>query len=339
MGRNGGNNTPNCPTSVVILGAKSPGAVPGLAELEGDAEFQVATSVQELETVLPGAEILLGWDFRADELTQAWPAAAKLRWVHWCGAGVDAILFPALVRSDVILTNARGVFDRAMAEYTLGLILAFAKGFPETMAAQAKAKWHYRLTERIEASRVLVVGVGSIGRTIARLLSVAGLRVEGVGRTARSNDPDFETVHAVSALDQLLPTADYVVSVLPLTRETRDLFSTDQFNAMRSHARFINLGRGATVNEHALIRALEDGEIAGAALDVFCTEPLPPTDALWSAPNLIISPHMSGDFEGFEAVVAAQFVDNFKRYKLGERLRNVVDKRAGFVAGREPRRS
>lgn len=334
MDRDGGISNPTRPMRVVIHGAESPGAVPGLAELEGEAEFQVATSVQELEAALPGAEVVLGWDFRAGELARAWPVATSLRWIHWCGAGVDAILFPALARSDVMLTNARGVFDRAMAEYVLGLMLAFAKAIPETMAAQARAEWHYRLTERIEGSRVLVVGVGSIGRTIARLLCAAGLRVEGVGRTERPHDPDFEAVHAISALDRLLPTADYVVSVLPLTTQTRDRFSTAQFKAMKSQARFINLGRGATVDEQALIGALEAGEIAGAALDVFRTEPLPSTDALWSAPNLIVSPHMSGDFVGYKSVVAAQFIDNFKRFKRGEPLCNVVDKQAGFVTGR-----
>ncbi|MGI9333027.1 MAG: D-2-hydroxyacid dehydrogenase [Gammaproteobacteria bacterium] len=324
-------NNPRPPSKVVIHGAERPGAVPGLEALAGEAEFQVAGTVQELEAVLPGAEILLGWNFRASEIEQAWPSATGLRWIHWCGAGVDAILFPALARSEVVLTNARGVFDRAMAEYALGLILAFAKAFPETMAAQARAEWQYKLTQRIEGARVLVVGVGSIGRTIARLLGAVGLQVDGVGRTARSEDPDFRSVHAVSELNRWLPAADYVINILPLTRETQDLFCADRFKAMKPSARFINLGRGATVDEPALVRALEAGEIAGAALDVFRTEPLPPTDALWSAPNLIVSPHMSGDFKGYESVIVAQFVDNFGRFRRAQRLRNVVDKQAGFV--------
>jgi phosphoglycerate dehydrogenase-like enzyme len=293
--------------------------------------FRGATTVDTLRTALSEAEVLCSWSFRAREVATAWDAARTLRWIHWCGAGVDAVLFPELVRSPVVLTNARGVFDRAMSEYVLGLILAFAKGLPETLAAQAARRWHYRLTERIEGNRVLVVGVGSIGRTIAQLLHGVGMTVTGVGRTARGGDPVFGRVHAASDLLQLLPEADYVVAVVPLTADTTRMFAEREFRAMKPTARFINVGRGASVDEAALARVLEEGAIAGAALDVFEGEPLPATSPLWAAPHLIVSPHMSGDFLECRQALIQVFVDNLRRYRAGEPLRNVVDKALGYV--------
>jgi phosphoglycerate dehydrogenase-like enzyme len=305
-----------------------------LEELRGQVPavtFRHATTAEALRAALDGAEVLCSWSFRAREVATAWDAARALRWIHWGGAGVDAVLFPALVASPVVLTNARGVFDRAMAEYALGLILAFAKGLPGTLAAQAERRWHYRLTELVEGARVLIVGVGSIGRTIAGLLGRSGMTVTGVGRTARTGDPVFGHVHAAADLRRLLPEADYVVAVVPLTAETVRLFGAAEFQAMRRTARFINLGRGASVDEAALAAALREGTLAGAALDVFETEPLRETHPLWAVPNLIVSPHMSGDFLECRQALLQLFVDNLGRYRAGEPLRNVVDKARGYV--------
>ena len=172
-------------TTIVIQGAKSAEDVPGLAAIADKAQMRFAMTADELRAALPGADVLLGWDFAAGGLEEAWENAGELRWIQWTGAGVNAALFPGLAHSDVVLTNARGVFDRAMAEYTLGQIIAFAKRFHENYALQARSEWRHRMSERIEGARVLVVGVGSIGREIARLLRAVGMVVEGVGRTAR----------------------------------------------------------------------------------------------------------------------------------------------------------
>ena len=182
-------------TTIVIQGAASAEEVPGIAALAEAADLRFTMTADELRHALPGAEVLLGWDFAAGGLEEAWRSAGDLRWIHWCGAGVNAALFPGLVQSDVVLTNARGIFDRAMAEYTLGQIIAFAKRFPESYALQARGEWRHRLTERIEGARVLVVGTGSIGREIARLLRAVGMVVEGVGRGGRGGDRDFERIH------------------------------------------------------------------------------------------------------------------------------------------------
>lgn len=319
-------------TVLVVQGARRVKDVPRLEEIETEAEIRFATSADELRDALPGAEVLLGWNFRADSLQQAWASASELRWIHWGGAGVDAAMFADLVESPVQLTNARGVFDQPIAEWVLGVMLAFAKRLPQTLQAQQQAQWKYQHSEMLAGKRALVVGVGSIGRAIGRLLAAAGVEIEGVGRSARDGGEDFARIHAIDDLRALLPGADYVVLVTPLTAQTRNLFGAAEFDAMAPQARFINAGRGALVVEEELLRVLNEGGIAGAALDVFVNEPLPPDSPFWQAPNCIVSPHMSGDFAGYEAAMAQQFIDNWRRYRAGETLDNRVDKRLGFAA-------
>lgn len=317
---------------LLIQGVKAIDEVPGLEVLADQAEVRMASSVDELRAELPGTEILLGWNFRADSLREAWSHADSLRWIHWAGAGVDAAMFDELVQSDVQLTNARGVFDQPMAEWVLGMIIGFAKRFPETLASQAQCEWQHRVSERVDGKKALVVGVGSIGRAIGRLLGAVGMQVEAVGRSARSGDADFGHVYAIDELHSRLPLADYVVLITPLTAQTRGLFDAPEFDAMKSSARFINVGRGALVVEKALLSALEGGDIAGAALDVFVEEPLPGDSPFWKAPNCIVSPHMSGDYDEFEIAMAGQFIENWRRYQAGEMLNNRVDKTLGFAA-------
>ena len=318
---------------LVVQGATRIDEVPRLGELQDQAEIRFATSTDELREVLPGAGAMLGWNFRADSLREAWNSASDLRWIHWCGAGVDAAMFPELVQSDVELTNARGIFDQPMAEWVLGMILSFAKRFPQTLEFQAKCEWNHRLSETVAGKTALVVGVGSIGRAVGRLLQAAGMKVDAVGRSARGGGSDFNQIHAVDDLHAQLPQADYVILITPLTAETRNLFGAAEFASMSPHARFINIGRGALVVEPDLLAALQGGQIAGAALDVFVEEPLPADNPFWQAPNCLVSPHMSGDYFEFESAMADQFMINWARYLTGEPLNNVVDKALGFVPG------
>ena len=318
-------------TTLVIHGVESAEEIPGIDRISKNIQIHCAPDLASLQRYLPEADALLGWNFRATELREAWPSVGPLRWIQWGGAGVDAVLFPELVASNVLLTNARGVFDRAMAEYTLGLILAFGKEFPETYAAQREHRWSYRRTELAAGRSVLVVGVGSIGREITRILKRMDFVVSGVGRSARGSDPDFGQVHGVSDLNRCLAEADYVVLITPLTPKTHGLFSAAQFSAMKSSARFINLGRGELVDEVALLKALQDDQIAGAGLDVFCTEPLPAESPFWDLDNVIVSPHMSGDYRGHQEVMADIFLDNFERFQEGRELLNLIDKSLGFA--------
>lgn len=316
---------------IVVNGAAQMSDVPGLSALEHEHDIAFASDKAALAEVLAGTEVLLGWNFRGNDLHDCWPRANALKWIHWCGAGVDAVLFREFVESSVTLTNARGIFDRAMAEYVLGLMLAHAKGFVPMFANQASRTWSYRMTERIAGTRAVIFGVGSIAREVATVLDGVGVTTAGVGRTARSGVPVFGHVHAAQDAGELVAEADWVIGVLPGTDETKGHFDEAFFASMKPTARFYNIGRGSAVDEAALGAALATGAIAGAGLDVFRTEPLPEGDTLWSAPNLIVSPHVSGDYIGHREAMVDQFLENLGRFQSGEPLLNTVDKAAGYV--------
>ncbi|APU14383.1 MULTISPECIES: D-2-hydroxyacid dehydrogenase [Actinoalloteichus] len=305
--------------------------LPPSTELDQLADVRPAVAA-ELADVLPGADVLLAWDFSSGAVERAWHAVDSLRWVHTASAGVDRLLFPALLQdSDIVLTNSRGVFDQPIAEYVLGLVLAFAKDLPTTVDLQREHRWQHRETERIAGRRALVIGTGPIGRATGRLLRAAGLLVEGVGRRAREDDPDLGRVHASEDLLTALPDADFIVCAAPLTPATRGMIDAAALAAMRPDARFINVGRGALVVEDDLIAALGTGGLAGAALDVVASEPLSSDSPLWTMPGVVISPHMSGDVKGWRSELLALFLANLRRYRDGEALDNVVDKARGYV--------
>ncbi|WP_344883691.1 D-2-hydroxyacid dehydrogenase [Allokutzneria multivorans] len=284
-----------------------------------------------LAEALSGADALFVYDFLSKAVPGAWHAADRLRWVHIASAGVDPVLFPEIRDSDVVLTNSRGVFDRPIAEYVLGVLLAFAKDFARSAELQSRKRWLHRESERLTGKRALVVGTGPIGRAVAGLLSAVGVHVSGIGRRARADDPDFGTVHAADDLLEHLPEADFVIAVAPLTEHTKGMFDSRAFAAMRPTARLVNVGRGELVVTSDLVRALRDGVIAGAALDVFETEPLPQDSPLWTMENVLVSPHMSGDFVGWRDALVEVFADNFRRWRADRDLRNVVDKQLGYV--------
>lgn len=311
-----------------------PGAPDGMARVEALADVRYATS-ENLAKVLPGADVLLVWDFRSTALRGAWRAASSLRWVHAASAGVNHVLTPEVVASDIVVTNSRGVFDEPMAEYVLSLILALAKDLPTTFTHQRERLWRHRETERLGGRHVLVAGTGPIGRAIGRKLAAVGMTVTGLGRVARSTDPDLGEVVPMSSLPEVLPDADYVVLAAPLTDETRGMIDAKALAAMKPTARLINVSRGPLVVQDDLVEVLSSGRLGGAALDVFVDEPLSSASPLWRLPNVIVSPHMSGDVVGWRAELVALFVDNLSRYLDGRSLRNVVDKSRGYVREKE----
>ncbi|MGW4829943.1 D-2-hydroxyacid dehydrogenase [Amycolatopsis japonica] len=315
------------PVLAVLCGDTRP---PDMRAIEAEAVVRY-TDAAGLADALSGADAFFVYDFLSTAVPGAWHAADRLRWLHIASAGVDPVLFPGLQESDVVLTNSRGVFDGAIAEYVLGVVLAFAKDFARSWDLQKQRQWKHRESERIADRRVLVVGTGPIGRSIARMLRAAGMSVAGVGRRPREGDPDFGDVYASSELSRHLPGADYVVAVAPLTEQTKGMFDAEAFAAMKPGSRFVNVGRGELVVTSDLIAALRDGPLGGAALDVFDTEPLPVDSPLWTMENVLISPHMSGDFVGWRNTLVEVFADNFRRWRAGEPLRNVVDKQLGYV--------
>ncbi len=285
----------------------------------------------ELARALRGADVLFVYDFLTRALPGAWHAADRLRWLHMGATGVDPVMFPELQASDVLVTNTRGVFDGAIAEYVLGQILGFAKDLPGSLRLQQRHEWRHRESERVAGATALIVGTGSIGRTIARLLHAVGMSVRAVGRQARATDPDFGTVG--DDLYAELPAADYVIAIAPLTPQTRNMFDARAFAAMKPHARFVNVGRGELVVTDDLVAALSNGAISGAALDVVNPEPLPANHPLWDLPNVHITPHNSGDFIGWRREIVTVFTENFDKWLASRPLANVVDKKLGYVPG------
>lgn len=316
---------------VVVMGASSESPPPGIGVVGETVDLAFADTSADMAGVLEDADVLFAWRPRSGLLRPEWERAGELRWIQAASAGVEDLLFEELVRSPVVLTNARGVFDDAMAEYVLGLLLLFSKGLPGVLERQRRREWNPRDSEQLSGKRVLVVGVGSIGHAIGRRCKGAGMTVRGVGRTARSRDDVFGAIHGEEELAAQCAWADVIVDVLPSTPGTRRRFDDAIFGAMQSTARFVNVGRGSTVDEDALIRALGEGRIAGAALDVFEQEPLPKDSPLWDMPNVIVSPHMSADFAGWRETLVELFVENLQRYLTGRPLKNVVDKDLGYV--------
>ena len=325
-------------TRVVVLAPSDepPPGIDGATEL---ADLRFAPDLEVLRSTIADAEVVFAWRSNVDGplLPRAWELAERLAWIQAPSDGVEGLLFPELAESDVVLTNARGIFDRAVAEHTLALALAMAKGLDEYVRSQAERAWRRRDLRLLAGARLLVVGAGPIGRAVGRLAAAFEMQVRGVGRTQRS-DPDLGEVVPGEELLEHLGWADVVVNILPATPSTRRLFDAAAFAAMGSDARFVNVGRGSTVDEAALIDALRSGGIAGAALDVFEEEPLPADSPLWELPNVIITPHVAGDFAGWREAVVRRFVENLRRFRVGEPLLGVVDKRLGFPAGERPAR-
>ncbi len=321
-------------TAVVVLGAGADDPPPGIEGAADLADLRWAPGPSELAAALPGAEALFFWRAERAWLADAWGQAMDLRWIQSASDGVDGLLFPALVDSDVAVTNARGVFEEPIAEWVITAIGALATGLATSVRDGLGGRWaDERHRDRIAGSRLLVVGPGPIGRATAMRARALGMEVEAIGRRAR----DDEVLGRIGGPDDLhaaLGRADHVLDALPMAPGTERLFDAAAFAAMRPTTRFYNVGRGGTVDERALIEALRSGALAGAALDVFEQEPLPADSPLWRLPNVIVSPHICGDFDGWERVVVYLFVENLRRFVRGEPLRNPVDTVAGF--GVEP---
>jgi phosphoglycerate dehydrogenase-like enzyme len=252
-------------------------------------------------------------------------------------AGVDAILFDDLVASDVVVTNARGIFDRPISEYVLAAILAEAKQLHRSRDLQRQRTWQHRETRSIAGQQVLIIGTGGIGRATARLLRAAGMRVRGAGRHPIDDDRDFDTVVASADLVEHVDDVDHLVMAAPLTPETTGMINSAVLAAMKPGSHLINIARGPQVDEDALLAALRSGRGITATLDVFQTEPLAVDHPFWDRDDVIISPHLSGDTEGWHDRLAAQFAELASRWLQGRPLINIVDKELGYTHDHSPR--
>jgi phosphoglycerate dehydrogenase-like enzyme len=317
---------------LAVVGATADAPPPGLSpELPG-CDVRFISSPESLARDAANAEIVLAWEPWIGWLRESWGFSRHLRWIAAATVGVDWLLFPELAGSDVIVTNSAGVFDDAMAEYTLALVSGICADLHTTIRLQTKHEWRHRETTRLVGRRALILGAGGIGRAINRTLDRAGVISTCVGRHSRI-DPELGWIASLDELPRLLRDTDFVILALPLTKHTKGMFGTSELALMSPGSWLVNLGRGALVDEPALVRALQDRTIGGAALDVFTEEPLSLESPLWELPNAIISPHMSGDFRGWDLALADLFLAQLERYRSGEPLLNVVDKALGYVPG------
>jgi D-2-hydroxyacid dehydrogenase (NADP+) len=281
---------------------------------------------------LPDTDIFVGYSLRAQQL----PDAKKLKWVHSTAAGVAQLMYPELRDSGILVTNPSGIFSVPMAEHTMGLLLALVRNFPDSVRHQDRSNWGQQeiwdkpqqLTE-LNGRLLLIVGYGSIGRELARRARAFDMRVWGVTRSGKGDSAHVEKIVPASQLEAVLPEADFVVLAAPETSETKQLIGAAQIAKMKPGARLINVARGSLLDESALVRALENGALAGAALDVTGKEPLPADSPLWKAPNLFITPHTSAVSDRLWHRQAATLLELLERWFDGRELFNQVD----FVRG------
>lgn len=292
---------------------------------------RLATMRAELDRHLAETEVL----FTLALLPNLIARAPRLRWVHFISAGVDHAMTPEIARSPILMTDSSGIASGGIAEYVLGVMLMFAKRFWLYEGHRKRREWRREevIPTELHGQTVGILGVGAIGGEVARLAKAFGMRVLGARRSATQRQRgvgDVDEMLPPSALHDMLAQSDYVVIALPHTRETERIFGERELRAMKPTAHLINVGRGSVVDEPVLVRALTEGWIAGAGLDVFAREPLPPESKLWDLPNAYITPHVAGNLLGSEPRLVALFCENLRRYMAGEPLKNLVDKELGY---------
>lgn len=284
-------------------------------------ELAPCCSMEEIEAALPDAEVLFCWRFPTALLTRA----PRLRWIQAMGAGVEDMA-GAPIPPGVVLTRVEGGFGGYMSEYVLGYLLHHTLQVGRVLRQQQERRWDSFIVGRLAGKRIGIAGVGTIGREVARACRQMGMEVWGLSRSGVS-----EAVDRAFPPEQIQPFAagvDFLVDVLPVTPATERIFNAAVFRAMKPGALFLNMGRSRTVDEGALVDAVSSGHLAGAVLDVFDPEPLPPESPLWSTPGILVTPHVSGP--SVPAEVAEYFAANYRRWQAGDPLRGVVDLGRGY---------
>ena len=279
---------------------------------------------------LDQVDAALRWNLNRDGLRRVLDGAPRLRWLHSTSAGVESWPIDDLRRRGIILTNAAGVYAIPIAEWVLTAMLMIVKRAHAMHDAQREHRWARDIDlDELMGKTLLLLGTGGIGREVARRAVAFGMRIWGANRSGGTVE-DIERVVTGDDWRSLLPEADFVVVTLPLTDETRSLIGPAELELFKPAAWLINVGRGATIDEPALLEALRSGTLGGAAIDAWVEEPLPPDHAAWSTPNLIVWPHRSGSSPQNSRRGLDLFVENVRRFARGEDLLNVVDLDAGY---------
>ncbi len=308
----------------------SPATLAQIQALAPGYDVLITTDRGTIEERLNDIEIVFR-SFPMDLIAQA----PNLRWLQQWGAGVDSLMGrPEIVALEQLtITTGSGIHAVPITEHIFGLLLAFGRGIHHAVRNQARNHWQSPTWDQLfelPGKTMLLIGVGAIGERTAQIAHALGMRVLGVRRDPTVAAAGVEAMYPPDQLLDLLPQADFVVSTVPLTSATHQLIGERELRAMKSTAYLVNIGRGATVDEAALIRALQDGWIAGAGLDVCAVEPLPADSPLWAMENVIITAHYAGATPIYDARAMPIFLDNLKRYMTGQPLHNVVDKALGY---------
>ncbi len=290
------------------------------AEQKGDTPESA-----QLDEKLADAEVIYG--FPPKNIIRRAPT---LRWMQSHLAGVERFLVPEIIESPVILTSSKGIHGAQVSELALAMMLMLAKQAQSWFRLKEQKRWQPFVPQVLHAKTLGVLGLGNIGQEVARLARAFGMRVI-VLESRQIEKPEYvDLILPPERLRDLLSQGDFVVITLPLTPETRGLIGEVELKAMKPTAYLINVARGGIVDEPALIKALKEKRIAGAGLDVFGTEPLPADSVFWDLPNVIISPHIAGRREDYNALATRLFCENLERYLIGEQLLNIIDKQKGF---------
>jgi phosphoglycerate dehydrogenase-like enzyme len=278
-------------------------------------------------------DVFIGWSLRPEQFK----IAGKLKWIHSPAAAVHQLMYPELINSNVILTNSSGVHGPVVAEHAIAVILALAKRLPQAMSYQAGKIWAQELLwnehprpREIAGATVLVVGMGGIGSEFAVRAKALGMKVIAIRENPAKGAGPADAVYGPEQIDQLLPQADFVLLCTPVTPSTTCIINRERLNKMKFGAYLINVARGPLVDEPALVEALQQHRIAGAALDVFVEEPLPPESPFWSLENVLITPHTAAVTENLWERHYDLIVENMNRFLAGKPLLNEVDKKRGY---------
>lgn len=311
------------PQDLARISAAAPGSRLVSVSLEGLADGELSDVEVLLRGPLPRVIF--------DRLLARCP---RLTWVHSATAGVERVLTPAALQRGLAITNARGVFSEPIAEYVLMMILAVSRRLPQLLELQRERTWQPLEATELADVTVGVVGLGSIGRRVARLSLAFGCRVVATKRDA-ADEPDGELsglaeLLAPDRLPELLAQSDFVVLALPLTRQTEALINSTMLGHFKPGSWLVNVARGRLVDERALLRALREGPLGGAVLDTFRDEPLPPDSEFYALPNAIVTPHTSWSSGRVLDRSIELFCDNLKRFARGQALDNLVDPGAGY---------
>lgn len=303
-----------------------------LGTLGPDVTVLVSNDAARVREYAPQADVIVNGTSNPPLLSAAIPPATRARWIHSLWTGVDNVLCPEVLASPLPLTNGRGVFRRPLAEWTIGAMLYFAYRMRRMVRQQQAGVWEAFTTEEIQGKTLGIIGYGGIGSTAAELARPFGMRIVALRRRPElfEKDPLVDQSFAPSQINELMATSNYVLLATPLTDDTRGMIGAAQIAAMKPTSVLINVGRGAVVDEAALIKALEDGKIRGAALDVFAVEPLPAGHPFYRMENVLLSPHTADHVQDFIHLAVEAFLENLKRFQAGQPLMNLVDKHAGY---------